>query len=110
MRDLKSKKITGEASETQGAKPALWTRWPYAYNSRFMSKHKRAQPARTLAAKQQTAPREPDPYWLEWGLPAITALGVFLIYLRTLAPSIVGGDSGELITVAYKLGVAHPPG
>ncbi len=40
----------------------------------------------------------------------ITGFGVFLIYLRTLAPSVVGGDTGELITVAYKMGVAHPPG
>ena len=47
---------------------------------------------------------------LEWGLPLVTGLGIFLIYLRTLAPTIVGGDTGELITVAYKMGVAHPPG
>lgn len=32
------------------------------------------------------------------------------VYLRTLYPSVPGGDSGELITVAYKLEVAHPPG
>ncbi len=32
------------------------------------------------------------------------------IYVRTLAPTVAGGDSGELITVAYTLGVAHPPG
>ena len=30
--------------------------------------------------------------------------------MRTLAPTVAGGDSGELITVAYTLGVAHPPG
>ena len=35
---------------------------------------------------------------------------VFALYVRTLAPTVVGGDSGELITVAYTLGVAHPPG
>ena len=34
----------------------------------------------------------------------------FIIYLVYLAPSIVGGDSGELITTAYLLGVPHPPG
>ena len=32
------------------------------------------------------------------------------MYVRTLAPTVAGGDSGELITVAYTLGVAHPPG
>ncbi len=30
--------------------------------------------------------------------------------MRTLAPTVAGGDSGELITVAHTLGVAHPPG
>ena len=43
---------------------------------------------------------------------AAAALGlvVLTVYLRTLAPTVAGGDSGELITVAYTLGVAHPPG
>jgi len=75
-----------------------------------MSKKKPGEPARTLAAEEESVSREQDSYSLKWGLQAITLLGVFLIYLRTLAPSIVGGDSGELITVAYKMGVAHPPG
>jgi dolichyl-phosphate-mannose-protein mannosyltransferase len=30
--------------------------------------------------------------------------------VRTLAPTVAGGDSGELITAAFTLGVAHPPG
>lgn len=34
----------------------------------------------------------------------------FLVYLKTLAPTITGGDSGELITAAYTLGIPHPPG
>lgn len=40
------------------------------------------------------------------------ALGIVVlaIYVRTLAPTVAGGDSGELITVAYTLGVTHPPG
>jgi hypothetical protein len=43
---------------------------------------------------------------------AAAALGiaVLAIYVRTLAPDVAGGDSGELITVAHTLGVAHPPG
>ena len=32
------------------------------------------------------------------------------VYLRTLHPGLPGPDSGELITVARILGVAHPPG
>ncbi|XP_043404323.1 transmembrane protein 260 isoform X7 [Chelonia mydas] len=40
------------------------------------------------------------------------ALGavVAAAYAATLPPSVPGGDSGELITAAYELGVAHPPG
>lgn len=38
---------------------------------------------------------------------AAVALGV---YVRTLCPTVVGGDSGELIVAARVLGVAHPPG
>jgi hypothetical protein len=47
---------------------------------------------------------------MKWGLPAITGLGVFLVYLRTLLPGIGGGDSGELVATACATGVAHPPG
>ncbi|MBI5207802.1 MAG: DUF2723 domain-containing protein [Candidatus Firestonebacteria bacterium] len=32
------------------------------------------------------------------------------IYINTMAPTITPGDSGELITGAYTLGIAHPPG
>jgi len=38
------------------------------------------------------------------------ALLAFIAYLWTLAPSVTLEDSGELITAAYQLGVAHPPG
>ena len=32
------------------------------------------------------------------------------IYYLTMYPSLAGGDSGELMTVAVEFGVAHPPG
>ncbi|XP_077180105.1 protein O-mannosyl-transferase TMEM260 isoform X2 [Paroedura picta] len=35
---------------------------------------------------------------------------VAAFYLAGLPRSVPGGDSGELITAAYELGVAHPPG
>lgn len=42
------------------------------------------------------------------------AVFVFLIslgvYCFTLAPTIVPGDNPEIITAAYNLGTAHPPG
>ena len=34
----------------------------------------------------------------------------FIVYLRTLSPSVNFGDTGELITAAYTLGIPHPPG
>ncbi|XP_077774729.1 protein O-mannosyl-transferase TMEM260 isoform X2 [Podarcis muralis] len=36
--------------------------------------------------------------------------GVAALYVAALPLSVPGGDSGELITAAYELGVAHPPG
>ena len=32
------------------------------------------------------------------------------IYLKTVAPGIVGGDAGELVAESCQLGTAHPPG
>ncbi len=40
----------------------------------------------------------------------LTGLISFIVYLLTLAPTVYWGDSGELITVAYTLGIAHPSG
>ncbi len=51
-----------------------------------------------------------------WGIPAaaLTALFAFLIYSRTMAPTITwrngGSDSGDLVTAAINLGVPHPSG
>ena len=41
-----------------------------------------------------------------WGFGAV----VMAIYGATLCPGVGGGDSGELTTVAYSLGISHPPG
>jgi Protein O-mannosyl-transferase TMEM260-like len=40
----------------------------------------------------------------------LTGLFVFIIYLTTLAPSVVEIDSGELTAVQATLGIAHPTG
>ncbi len=37
-------------------------------------------------------------------------LGSLLLYVSTMAPSVVPGDPGEFQFVPYILGVAHPPG
>lgn len=41
---------------------------------------------------------------------AFVSIIVFIIYLFTLAPSVIQIDSGELATVQYTLGIAHPTG
>lgn len=44
-------------------------------------------------------------------LPELAVFSISLgLYLATLAPTVTGEDSGELITAAYGWGVAHPPG
>ena len=40
----------------------------------------------------------------------LTGLFVFVVYLTTLAPSVVEIDSGELAAVQCTLGIAHPTG
>ena len=39
-----------------------------------------------------------------------TTIVAFWVYIKTLAPTVSFFDSGELISAAYTLGVAHPPG
>ena len=40
----------------------------------------------------------------------LLGLAFFVLYLFTLAPSILPADNGEFQLVAWKLGIAHPPG
>ncbi|XP_038261718.1 transmembrane protein 260 isoform X3 [Dermochelys coriacea] len=44
------------------------------------------------------------------GFAGALGAAVAAAYAASLPPSVPGGDSGELITAAYELGVAHPPG
>ena len=62
-----------------------------------------------MAQIQQTPPQEIEtpPSYLAAGL---TTLGVFLLYLITLAPSTAMWDTSEYIAAAYTLGLPHPPG
>jgi len=43
-------------------------------------------------------------------LPAVVIIFVTLIYLNNLSRSVYGGDVGDLVTAAFVMGVAHPPG
>ncbi len=51
-------------------------------------------------------PAFPVQKWVALSFSVVT----FALYALTLAPSVGGGDSGELTAVASSLGVAHPPG
>lgn len=42
--------------------------------------------------------------------PYLTGLFVFIVYLFTLAPAVTEIDTGELASVLYTLGIAHPTG
>ena len=51
--------------------------------------------------------REERPSYLAAGL---ASLGVFILYLVTLAPSTAMWDTSEYIAAAYTMGLPHPPG
>uniref|UniRef100_A0A8C6CDB9 Transmembrane protein 260 n=1 Tax=Monodon monoceros TaxID=40151 RepID=A0A8C6CDB9_MONMO len=61
-------------------------------------------PAGGLAAR--AGPRRSG--GLRGGVAVFAAVAA--VFTLTLPPSVPGGDSGELITAAHELGVAHPPG
>jgi 4-amino-4-deoxy-L-arabinose transferase-like glycosyltransferase len=53
----------------------------------------------------------PDrPRLIKYLTAALLFLATFIIYIKTLCPVVPPWDSGELITAAYTLGIAHPPG
>jgi Protein of unknown function (DUF2723) len=45
-----------------------------------------------------------------WVAPVIAFACLLALYIATLAPSVMGGDSGELTAAALTGGVPHPPG
>jgi len=48
--------------------------------------------------------------WAKKLIGAALFLLTFAIFIMTLCPTVPPRDSGELITAAYTLGIAHPPG
>jgi tetratricopeptide (TPR) repeat protein len=68
----------------------------------------RPRPARREAPREVAKPPGHFDPALIGGLGA--GLVAFVVYAVTLHPSLPTGDSGELISAAHVLGVAHPPG
>src|SRR6266540_5400209 len=78
-----------------------------------------SRPARSVASRSQRsrgrAAPSAEPFssgerTLAFALGAAVALGAAALYIATAARDIVVGDSPEFVTVAFGLGVAHPPG
>lgn len=74
-----------------------------------MGRKRRVRPQAAPPAAPGGDRPEPAPRAL-LAAPLACALIAGLSYGLTLAPTIVGGDSAELVTVAAVGGVAHPPG
>ena len=110
---------TGQTGQPAGGKPASARKRSGSGMAVPASKAKTA--VRPVQAPQQKTrrPRErtvvevgPDVPLDRVAFAAAGAVGLltFVVYVLTLTPSVPNGDSGELITAAYVLGVAHPPG
>lgn len=64
------------------------------------------QARKTLAALPRFTPLA----WTDIGFAGLIGVGTLLIYIRTLAPSLLWGDSAEFQTLSYTLGMTHPSG
>jgi hypothetical protein len=73
-------------------------------------KRGRARSPAAFAAAPSPVPEGAGPTWRPWLAPLLVVLGVLALYVATLAPSVMGGDSGELTAAALTGGVPHPPG
>jgi len=72
------------------------------------SRRGRKAPAKRVAAAPAPTPKVSA--WAARGCAAAVFLAVFLVYLRTLLPTVLDQDSGELVSAAHVLGVPHPTG
>lgn len=78
--------------------------------------HGEEQQLHTSAARLCTTANATKPTQLDndgivaVAVPTALAAIVLGVYIKTLYPSVAGGDSGELVAESCHLGVSHPPG
>ncbi len=65
---------------------------------------------RVVEGDQRSGCNLPNLTPLDAALAVLVALTGLLMYARTLAPSLLYGDSAELQTLSYTLGMSHPTG
>jgi len=72
----------------------------------------RVNPAQRTAADSAAWPLRGGILFIQgsWLAPLVASVSLLAVYVATLAPSVVGGDSGELTAAALTGGVPHPPG
>lgn len=71
-------------------------------------KRNRREPSALVATPPEAA--APAIAARPWLWPLITFVALLALYIVTLAPGVVGGDSGELVSASATGGVPHPPG
>src|SRR5215471_2108722 len=75
-----------------------------------MSQRTRQQRSEKRKLEQDRLEWEGQPQKEKAILTTFLGIAALVVYILTLYPSVGPGDSAELTTAAYSLGVAHPPG
>src|SRR5690606_30809329 len=63
-----------------------------------------------MSQMSEEAPATADEYAPAYGSAALAALGAWLLYVVTLAPTTAFWDTSEYIATAHIVGIPHPPG
>ena len=71
---------------------------------------KSATPAASVSEATAPAPVPPLFRRMDWLALVVAFIGVWIVYLYTLAPEQTLEDSGELCTGSFYAGIPHPPG
>ncbi len=67
-------------------------------------------PTRARKASKHLPAAQPPARWVRVLFAAGVGVVALALFLLTLAPTVTGEDSGELIAAAWHFGIPHPPG